>query len=253
MITPIYQRRAPLSFFTDDSARKNSNERHYMLAVRDMPHHERPRERLFSYGPSSLSMAELLAVVLGTGTTKEEVRAMTSRIMREYGDKNILEQTDADKLSRTLDIPLGKALQIVAVGELGRRTFSKNESAAPTIRTPREVYEYVGSMSSLAKEHLRGLYLNAHYKVIHDETISIGTVETSIIHPREVFRPALEYAAVAVILVHNHPSGRLTPSDADVQVTEQLINAGKLIGIDLLDHIIVTKDSFASIPASYEA
>jgi len=106
-------------------------------------------------------------------------------------------------------------------------------------------------MRALSKEHLRGIYLNAHYKVIHDEVISIGTVDANIIHPREVFRPAVERSAVAVILVHNHPSGVVEPSDADVAITKQLIQAGKLLGVDLIDHVIVTKDKFLSIPVEY--
>jgi len=109
----------------------------------------------------------------------------------------------------------------------------------------------VKDMRELPKENLRGIYLNAHHKVIHDEIISIGTVDSNIIHPREVFKPALEYSAVAVILVHNHPSGEINPSQADRDITEQLIKVGKILGIDLLDHVIVTKDNFFSIPVQY--
>jgi DNA repair protein RadC len=107
-------------------------------------------------------------------------------------------------------------------------------------------------MRRLSKEHLRGIYLNAHYKIIHDETISIGTIDTNIVHPREVFKPALEYCAAAVILMHNHPSGDTTPSQADIDVTRQLVAAGRLLGIDLIDHIIITDTSFASIPVDYQ-
>jgi DNA repair protein RadC len=105
-------------------------------------------------------------------------------------------------------------------------------------------------MRNFTKEHLRGLYLNAHYQLVHDETISIGTVDANIVHPREVFRPALAYAAAAVILVHNHPSGNAEPSDADLAVTKQLHEAGALLGIDLIDHIVVTADTYTSIGAS---
>ncbi len=229
----------------------DGEERHYALAVRDMPDEEKPREKLLAHGPSFLTLPELLAVVLNTGTKKEGVLSMTHRILKEYGKVSILAQKDAKKLAEDLHIPIGKALQIVAVGELGRRLFLKNENAAPAIRTAKDVFEYVTEMRNLKKEHLRGLYLNAHYKLIYDETISIGTMDTSIIHPREVFKPAIEYGAAAVILVHNHPSGVIKPSPSDRQMTEQLIKAGELIGIDLIDHVIVTKDKFASIPASY--
>jgi DNA repair protein RadC len=120
------------------------------------------------------------------------------------------------------------------------------------IRTPQEAFDYLKDMRDLSKEHLRGLYLDNQHRVIHDEVISIGTIDSNIVHPREVFKPALEYSAVAVILAHNHPSGSLEPSDADMQITKQLIQSGKIMGIQLLDHVIVTKDSFASIPVSYD-
>ncbi|MES2135329.1 MAG: DNA repair protein RadC [Patescibacteria group bacterium] len=227
-------------------------ERRYILKVRDMPLDEKPRERLLAHGPSALSIQELLAVILSTGTKKEEVMAMATRIMKEYGEKSLMSQKSAKELASNLDIPLGKALQIIATAELGRRFFSKNEHASPTLRTAREVFGYTQDMRTLSKEHLRGIYLNSHYKVIHDEVVSIGTLDSNIIHPRDIFRPALEYSAAALILVHNHPSGIATPSDADVSVTEQIIKAGALLGIDLIDHIIVTKDGFKSVPAHYK-
>ena len=237
----------PLSKFS-----QKRDERRYILAVRDLPEDEKPREKLLRNGPAYLSLAELLAVVLNTGTKKEELLSMTHRILKEYGQKSIIVQKDANKLARDLNIPTGKALQIVAVTELGRRFFEKNENATPTIRTANDAFEYVTDMLNLKREHLRGLYLNTHYKLIHDEIISIGTVDASIVHPREVFKPAIEYGAAAVILVHNHPSGVVNPSQSDRDMTKQLIKAGELIGIDLIDHIIVAKNKFTSIPAPYK-
>ncbi len=225
----------------------------YVLTIHDLPPSDRPREKLQKHGPQALSTSDLLAVVLNLGTTKEDVLTMSSRIMREYGEKSIMAATNPQKLSEDLDIPIVRASQIVACAELGRRFYKKNAASAPVIRTAIDVFEYVKDMRDLSKEHLRGIYLNSHYKVIHDEIISIGTIDTNIIHPREVFRPALEYAAAAVILVHNHPSGEVDPSEADIVVTKQLIQAGKLIGIDLVDHVIVTKTAFGSIDAGYES
>ena len=223
----------------------------YVLTIHDIPNEDRPREKLEKHGPGALSTPELLAVVLNTGTVKEDVMSMSSRIMREYGEKSIMSVVSPKKLAEDLDIPSGKASQIVACAELGRRFYKRNDASAPTIRTAADVFEYAKDMRELSKEHLRGIYLNAHYKVIHDEIISIGTVDTNIIHPREVFRPALEYATVAVILVHNHPSGVTTASDADIAITKQLVEAGKLLGIDLIDHVIVTKNFFTSVPVTY--
>jgi DNA repair protein RadC len=243
-MTTLYKHK-PMSFMLDNPNKK------YILTIHDLPSDEKPREKLAALGPKALSTAELLATVLSVGTKKEDVLSMSSRIIKEYGEKSILSVTDPEVLSRDLDIPIVKAMQIVACAELGRRFYEKNDASAPVIRTASDVFDYVTDMRELSKEHLRGIYLNAHYKVIHDEIISIGTVDTNIIHPREVFRPALEYAAVAVILVHNHPSGNTAPSDADIAITKQLVEAGSLIGIDLVDHVIVTRTAFASIPVAY--
>lgn len=225
----------------------NSELKPYVLPIRDLPLEQKPREKIFREGPSVLSLAELLAIILNTGTKKEEVLAMTSRIIKEYGEKSIATERNPKKLALDLDIPIIRATQIVAAIELGRRLFERNPSGAQIIRSAKDIHHYTKNMWDLQKEHLRGIYLNNHYKVIHDEIISIGTIDANIVHPREVFRPALEYAAAAVILVHNHPSGNLTPSDADVAVTKQLIDVGKLLGIELIDHVIVSSQGFSSI------
>ncbi len=226
-------------------------DRRYVLKVRDLPQEEKPRERLIAHGPNVLSTPELLAVVLGVGTKKEEVLIMANRIMKEYGAGGIMSQKNPRILARDLDIPLGKAMQIVAIAELGHRFFSRNKASAPILRTAREVFDHVQSMCELSKEHMRGIYLDAHYRVIHEEVISIGTVDANIVHPREVFKPALDYSAAAVILVHNHPSGVVDPSEADIAVTKQLVEAGKLLGIDLIDHLVVASGAFRSVIMEY--
>lgn len=220
----------------------------YVLKVRDLPQEEKPREKLVAIGPAALSAKELMAVLLSTGTRKEEVFAMSERILNEYGERSLLSSTDAKQLSEDLDIPLGKAMQIVAAGELGRRFFQKRRNGAAVIRTAKDVFDYTVDMRNLGKEHLRGLYLDTHYQVVHDETLSIGTIDANLIHAREVFRPAIAHAAAAVVLVHNHPSGIVTPSEADRLVTLQIAAAGKILGIDLIDHVVVTDEGFASIP-----
>ena len=107
-------------------------------------------------------------------------------------------------------------------------------------------------MGDLSKEHLRGVYLNSHYRVIHDEVISVGSLTANIVHPREVFRPAIEHAAAAFIIAHNHPSGNIKPTISDIEITDQLIKSGKILGIELLDHVIIGKNKYFSIPANYE-
>ncbi len=223
----------------------------YVLRVRDLPREDKPREKILAGGPASLSMSELLAVILNSGTTKEGVLEMSQRIVREYGTSALLNHTDAKKLSLELDIPLVKATQVVAIGELGRRLYQRNESGLTVLRNANETYDYLHDMHNLPKEQMRGIYLDSHNRVIHDEVIAIGTVNSNLTHPREVFRPALEHNAVALILAHNHPSGIAEPSQADIEVTKQLIQAGKIVGVHVLDHIIITKSGFNSIQADY--
>jgi len=230
----------------------DGHDKQYVLRLRDLPADEKPREKLIKYGPSVLSLAELFAVVLNVGTKKEEVLTMSRRLLKEYGDSAIVNQKDPAKISELLDIPIGKACQVVATFELGRRFFKAPDGKRPlTIRTASQVYAYLKDMQDLQKETLRGLYLDAHYQLIHDEVVSIGTLTSNIIHPREVFRPALEYSASAVILAHNHPSGVAKPSDADILITKQIVEAGKILGISLLDHVIITKNKFESVPVEY--
>ncbi len=241
--------------FIENSASYNNSSfssKVYPLKVRDLPEKDKPREKLLDSGPKSLGLAELLAVVLMTGTKKEDVLSMSSRVIKEYG-KSIFSNPSLDlrKISVDMDIPLTKICQIIACGELGKRLFDKNINGVKTIRTSDDVYEYTKDMHGLSKEHLRGLYLDTHNRIIHDEVLSIGTVNSSIIHAREVFKPAIEYGAAAFILVHNHPSGISTPSESDKSITEQIIQAGKVLGISLLDHVVVARDNFNSVPVEY--
>ncbi len=225
--------------------------REYILTIKDLPPEGKPREKMIAQGPESLTIRELLAVVLNTGTIKEDVIEMASRIIRDYGEKSILAEKNATKLSTDMDIPLGKACTIVAVGEIGRRFYDKSESGFTTIRSAQDAYDHLQDMRNLPKEHLRGLYLNSHNRILRDEVISIGTVNSNMIHPREVFRPAIECNAAAVVLAHNHPSGEATPSHEDIEVTKQLVQAGKILGIAVLDHVIITKNAFTSVSANY--
>lgn len=229
-----------------------SNTRQYIYKLRDMPDADKPREKLIAHGPGMLSIVELLAIVLNTGTVKEDVLMMTSRIIREYGEKSFASFDNPQKISDELSIPLIKACQIVASSELGRRFFKKSGGRNVSVRNAKDVSAYVRDMHTLPKEYLRGIYVNNHHQVIHDEVLSMGTLDANIIHPREVFKPALEYGASAVILVHNHPSGVVTASSADITITRQLIDAGKIMGVSLIDHVIVGKGKFTSVPVIYE-
>lgn len=219
----------------------------YILRVRDLPIEDKPREKLLSMGPANLTHAELMAILLGVGTRKEEVMGMAHRILREYGEKAIVNERNPQRLSDSLQIPITKACQIVASFELGRRFFQIKAGKPVFVRTSRQAFAHLRSMAVLQKEQLRGLYLNSRYQVIYEEVISIGTATANIVHPREVFQPALEHGAVAVIIAHNHPSGVLTPTSDDLIATDQLVAAGKVLGIDLLDHLIIADDQFISL------
>ncbi len=224
----------------------------YPLKLRDMPADDKPREKLLAQGPQSLSLQELIAIVLFTGTKSEDILSISKRVVREYGHSALMSEKDPTHMAETLQIPIGKACQIVACSEIGKRLYKKNDFGLSVIRTADDVYAYVKDMHNLPKEQLRGIYLDTHSRVIHDEVISIGTLNSNIVHPREVFRPALEYGAAAVVLAHNHPSGMETPSDSDREITLQLIQAGKIIGIRLLDHVVITKTGFQSVDVQYD-
>jgi DNA repair protein RadC len=223
----------------------------YVLKIKDMPSEDKPREKLSKYGPGALSVPELIAVLLNTGTKKEDVMSMSARILKDYGEQTLAQQVDPKVLSEHLDIPLVKAMQIVACSELGRRFFLKRSTGPQMIRTAKDVFEYLADMRNLPKEHLRGIYLNTHHRIVHDEVISIGTINTNIVHAREVFKPAIEYGAAAVILAHNHPSGITTPSEADIEITRQIVAVGKMIGIPVIDHVIIGGNRFTSIAIDY--
>lgn len=242
---------SPYTFTTHDLPLGN-HDKEYILKVKDLPEEDKPREKLIARGPGSLSTEELLAVIINVGTRKEEVMSMAKRVVKEYGEKNIATQTNAEAFAKEMDIPLTKACQIVACFELGKRFYSKKPGRRITLRTAKQVHAYLKDMQDLPKEQLRGLYLNSRYQLIHDEVISVGSLTANIVHPREVFKPALECSAVAVIIAHNHPSGSTKPSTSDIETTKQLVHAAKIIGVDLLDHIIIAGNKFASIPVEYE-
>lgn len=219
----------------------------YILRVRDLPDNDKPREKLLNGNAKQMTVAELVAVLWGLGTDKEDVLTLAQRTTREYGEKALAVTDNPIKLAEAADIPLTKACQIVAGFELGRRFYSNKNGQPVFIRNAAQAYEHLKGMANSKKEQLRGLYLNSRYQVVHDEVISIGTLTSNIVHPREVFQPAIEHGAIAVIIAHNHPSDNATPTDDDLTITSQLVTAGKILGIDLVDHLIITSDNFLSI------
>jgi DNA repair protein RadC len=219
----------------------------YVLRVRDLPMEDKPREKLIAFGPSDLTHTELIAILLGVGTRKEEVMEMAARISSEYGERAIMNERNPQRLADSLQIPITKACQIVASFELGRRAYQNKAGKPIFVRTAGQAYEHLKSIGELQKEQLRGLYLNSRYQIVHEEIISVGSLTANIVHPREVFQPAIEYGAVAVIVAHNHPSGITEPTEDDIKATEQLVAAGKVLGIDLLDHLIIAEQRYISL------
>lgn len=219
----------------------------YVIRFKELPDYEKPREKLLEAGPSNLTIAELVAIIWGTGNQKEDVLAMARRTVKEYGDKALNSTSSPRHLSEAADISLNKACQLIASIELGRRISAGKTGRPAQVRNARQAYQYLKGMSDNKKEQLRGLYLNSRYQVIRDEIISVGSLTSNIVHPREVFQPAIEHGAIALVLAHNHPSGRLEPTLADIQITEQLLAAGRVLGIDLLDHLIISNGKYVSV------
>ncbi len=224
-----------------------NQDKSYVLKIKDLASQERPREKLLKHGPAHLKTAELIAILLGTGTKKEEVMVMATRLLKDYGEKSLLSQTKAVTISKELEIPITKACQLVACFELGRRFLQKNYQGKHIIRSSKDAFDYLIDMRLLKKEQFRGLYLNHRYQLIYDEVISLGTVNASLVHPREVFKPAIEHSASAIIIAHNHPSGQIKASEDDIKITQKLKEAGELLGIQLLDHLIIANNKYISV------
>jgi DNA repair protein RadC len=218
-----------------------------MYKIKFLPEDQQPREKLINSGVQALNLEELLAIILGTGYKKENVLELSKRIFKDYGSKTITGYSRVSDVMTDFELPKVKACQLLACFEIGRRMFADKSIDIPTIRSPQDVWDFVSDMHNLKKEYLRGLYLNIKNQIIHDEIISIGTIDQSIAHPRDIFVPAIKYHAAAMIIVHNHPSGDATPSQADISLTETIKAAGELLSIAVLDHIIVTRSDYRSI------
>ncbi len=217
------------------------------LRVQDMPLEDRPRERIVKHGPSSLSNTELLAIILRTGTSKENVINLCSRIFANYSIKN-LSQANITKLTEIHGVGIAKASQISAIFELARRLEKHSDEPLPRIRSPDDVYKLLyPQLRCQKKEHLTTLHLDTKNQVLREDVVSIGSLNANIVHPREVFKSALLESAASVILTHNHPSGDPTPSREDINITRKLVDGGKILGIDVLDHVIIGEGKFVSL------
>ncbi|MEH7093881.1 DNA repair protein RadC [Neobacillus vireti] len=218
------------------------------MMIRDFPQDERPRERFINHGPQSLSNHELIAILLRTGTKDESVLQLSNRLLTHFEGLRMLKGATLEEMTEIKGIGAAKAIQILAAVEIGRRIANLNYTDRYVIRSPEDGAKYVmNDMRFLTQEHFVCLFLNTKNQVIHKQTVFIGSLNASIVHPREVFREALKRSAASIIALHNHPSGDPTPSKEDIDVTKRLVECGKIIGIDLLDHLIIGENKFVSL------
>ncbi len=217
------------------------------FTIHEMPPSERPQERLIRYGSGALSNSELIALILRTGTPSENILSLSNRILSQF-DLPALARATVPELKSISGIANAKACQITAIFELARRFSSLPEEPRLAFTSPRTCYSLIAPrLSGLKQEHFICLYLDIKKRLIREETISIGTLDTSVVHPRDVFKGAVSHLASSIVLAHNHPSGDPEPSDEDITLTRTLVDAGQLMGISVLDHIIIGDGRFVSL------
>jgi len=213
--------------------------------IKDLPKVERPREKLIQKGPQNLKDEELLAILLRTGREGKNVLEIAKQILNKYSKKRLLKLVYED-LIKIKGIDSAKACTILAAIELVKRALEKGEETLPIIRSTKDVIAQAVYMRDKTREHLMAIYLNARNEMIFKKPMFIGTLNANLVHPREIFQEALKQNAASVILVHNHPSGDAEPSQDDLEITKRIQEAGKIMGIDVLDHIIITKNKVFS-------
>lgn len=217
-------------------------------SIQQLPEAERPRERLMRYGPETLSTAELIAIVLGSGTKSAPVLQLAQMMLARFGGLQQLAEATVEELCQTKGIGVTKALQLKAVFNIGLRLSRQSIPAKYKIEHPVHAYHLVkDSLLAEKRELLVVIMLDAKGCVIGQQVVAIGTLTRVPAHPREVFYPAIRHKAASLILVHNHPSGDLMPSKQDRDITRKLIDAGQVIGIPVHDHLIISEHGYLSL------
>lgn len=218
------------------------------LKLKDLPAEERPRERLLIKGAASLSAVELLAILLGRGVPGESVVNLASNLIAKFGDLNSISRVSVEEFLPVKGMGLAKATQIVAAFELARRISGGAFIKSKVYSNSLDIYKLIKPyLMSREKEHFLVICLDTRRRLISIENLSIGTINQSLVHPREVFRAAIAKSASYIVLAHNHPSGDTNPSLDDVHTTERLIEASRLVGIPIIDHLIVSDKEFLSL------
>ena len=220
----------------------------YRPLIRDMPSEERPRERLRLRGAAALSNAELLAILLRTGVTGENVLVLATRLLARFEGLPGLARVSFGELCAEHAVGEAKAAQVLAALELGKRLVSTQPNQRATVRSPQDVNNLLlAEMALLEQEHLRVILLNSRNQVLAIPEVYKGNVNTALVRVGEVFRDAVREGCPALIVVHNHPSGDPTPSADDAAITRQIVGAGRLLGIEVLDHVILARQGFVSL------
>ena len=220
----------------------------YQPLIRELPAQERPRERLKKYGAASLSNAELLAIILRTGAASESVLNLSAKLLARFGGLSGLAKAGFGELCMERGLAEAKAAQLKAALELGRRLLSTQPEERLAVRSPEDVANLLqAEMSFLEQEELRLVLLNTKNQVLAISQVYKGSVNTSLIRVSELFREAVRENCPALVVVHNHPSGDPTPSPEDIKITEQIVKAGKLLDVEVLDHLIIGHQRYVSL------
>jgi DNA repair protein RadC len=210
------------------------------IRIKDLPKNERPRERMAESGADALKNSELIAILLRTGLKGVSAIEIGEELLHRFGTLTSLERASLEQLQQTKGIGRDKAIALKSAFTLARRMAAELHGEAPLLDTPHAIADYLREENrSYEVEHFQAVLLNVRRKLIGVEMISKGLVDTILVHPREVFRKAIAANASSLVLVHNHPSGDPTPSDADIRVTRDLIRAGQLLKIEVIDHVIL--------------
>jgi DNA repair protein RadC len=220
----------------------------YHPTMKEMPSTERPRERLRRYGPAALSTAELLAIILRTGTHGQNVLAMATSLLARYGGLAGLARAHVTDLQKEKGVGLAKACDLKAALELGRRLLVEQPEERPSVSSPQDIANLLGTeLGLLDHEEVRVLALDSRNRVLTMHTVSKGSANTAALRVGEIFREAIRHNAVAVVVVHNHPSGDPTPSAEDIRITQDMIAAGRVLDTEVLDHIILAHGRLVSL------